>query len=78
MMRNHYRDDLFKDILETLREMPELLAQAFILSHYRGLSKKAIARELGVKEETVPTLLDQANRYFYTSVRGMVRLAKTS
>ena len=59
------RDELFHRILKVLDEMPDLLRQTFILSHYNGLSLDQIARKIGVAQQDAPPLLRRANTLFY-------------
>jgi DNA-directed RNA polymerase specialized sigma24 family protein len=66
--RDRDRDRLFERIVRVLGEMPDQLAQAFILSHYRGLSIEQISREVGVRVGETPQLLEQANSLFYQKI----------
>jgi len=65
------REKLFDRIIEALNEMPNLPRQAFILSHYQGLSSNEIAAKVGVKERDIGFLLRSANSLLYQKLRPL-------
>ena len=66
------RDELFHQILKVLNEMPDLLRQTFILSHYKGLSLDQIARKIGVEQQDAALLLKRANTFFYKKLEPLI------
>ncbi len=66
------RDELFHQILKVLNEMPDLLRQTFILSHYKGLSLDQIARKIGVEQQDAALLLKRANTFFYKKLEPSI------
>ncbi len=62
------REELFKQIVGALNEMPDLLRRTFVLRHYKGLSEKEIAVKVGVKAEEVSPLLRRADEFLYEKV----------
>ena len=63
------KEELFDVILESLEEMPDLLRQVFVLSHYRAHSPAEIASKVGVREEDIFFLLKCANKLFYQKLK---------
>ena len=57
------REKLFKQIVEALNEMPDLLRRTFVLRHYEGFSEREIAAKVGVKAEEVSPLLKRADEF---------------
>ncbi len=68
------REELFDRIIQALAEMPDLLRQTFILSHYQGLSPDEIATKVAVKKQDVPFLLRRADRLLYQKLRPFIPL----
>ncbi|MDA2930337.1 sigma-70 region 4 domain-containing protein [Acidobacteria bacterium AH-259-O06] len=66
------REKLFDRIIEALNEMPNLPRQAFILSHYQGLSSEEIAIRIGVKQQDIRFLLRRANTFLYERLSPLV------
>ena len=66
------REVLFESIVEAIGEMPDLLRQAFILSHYKGLSEKEIAVHVGVDEQKVRFLLGGADSFLSEKLRPLI------
>ncbi len=63
------RDQLFQQIIEALNQMPDLMRQVFILSHYQEVSPDDIASKIGVKEEEIPFLLKCAEDLLYQKLQ---------
>ena len=63
------REELFDQIIQALAEMPDLLRQTFVLSHYQGLSPDEIAAKVDVKKQDVPFLLRRADSLLYQKLR---------
>ncbi|MDA2931047.1 hypothetical protein MYX84_14060 [Acidobacteria bacterium AH-259-O06] len=59
------REELFERIMQSLDQMPDLLREVFILSHYRGSPPSEIASTIGASEEETAELLRQANQCFF-------------
>ena len=68
------REELFDRIIQALAEMPDLLRQTFILSHYQGLSPDEIATKVDVKKQDVPFFLRRADRLLYQKLRPFIPL----
>ena len=67
--RERLREQLFDSIIEALEEMPALLRQVFVLSHYRDLSADEISIDIRLENQDIPSLLRLANRAFYQNLR---------
>ena len=63
------RDQLFQQIIEALNQMPDLMRQVFILSHYQEVSPDDIASKIGVKKEEIPFLLKCAEDLLYQKLQ---------
>ena len=66
------REKLFDRIIEALNEIPNLLRQVFIFSHYQGLSPDEIATKVGMKQHDISFLLRRANSLFYEKLRPFI------
>ena len=66
------RDELFHRILKVLNEMPDSMRQAFMLSHYNGLSLDQIARKIGVEQQDASSLLKRANTLFHEKLEPLI------
>ncbi|MDA2924714.1 hypothetical protein MYX65_08685 [Acidobacteria bacterium AH-259-L09] len=75
-LKKSKREQLFDIILDSLNEMPDLLRQVFVLSHYHGNSSAEIATKFGVREEDVPFLLKRANRLLHQKLNRFRSPAK--
>ncbi len=62
------REALFEEIVGSLRVLPEALRDVFVRSHYRGKSTAQIAREIGINESGVRSMLRDANEIFYRRI----------
>jgi RNA polymerase sigma factor (sigma-70 family) len=62
------RDIIYEEIVDSLEKLPEALRAVFVSSHYQGKSNRQIATELGVPDEVVERLLEDANHIFYRSL----------
>ncbi len=56
------RQELYREIVQKLREMPESLQQAFVLRHYQGASLHDIAAQLHVNEIDAGLMLKRAEK----------------
>jgi hypothetical protein len=63
------REDIFNEILDTLREWPNLNQQIFAQAHYRGRSVEAISRSFNLDAAEVRRILQQCDRKLYASLR---------
>ncbi len=70
------REELFDRIIQALAEMPDLLHQTFILSHYQGLSAVEIGARVGVNKQDVPLILRRAEGLLYQKLRPFIPLHK--
>lgn len=62
------RNLLSKRIVEAVNRMPAQVRRVFILSHYRGFSRKEIAGCLGIMESDVQSLLRSGNTLLYQAL----------
>ncbi len=62
------REALFEEIVGSLKGLPKMLREVFVRSHYQGKSTSQIARELGVAESNVRSMLQDANLIFYRQI----------
>lgn len=68
------RENLFRGIIESLNTLPDPLRQVFVRSHYQGRSNAQIAGELGLPEDKVFALLEDANRSFHNQLHDLRRI----
>ena len=62
------RNKLSKRIVEAVNQMPTKVRRVFILSHYRGVSLRAIAETFGIQEREAESLLRRGNTLFYRTL----------
>ncbi len=62
------RDELFLDIVESLKVLPEVLRKVYIRSHYENKTIAEIAEELEIPPQSVSDLLANANEIFYRNL----------
>ena len=63
------REVLFRVILDTQREWPNLDRQIFAQAHYHGQSIETISRTLNLNMEEVRRILLHCNRELYAALR---------
>ena len=68
------RENLFREIIESLKILPDPLRQVFVRSHYQGRSNAQIAMELGLPEDTVFSMLEDANLSFHHHLHDLRRI----
>jgi hypothetical protein len=66
------REDLFREISDTICQWPELERKVFSLAHYRGQSLADIARSLKLNAEKVGVILKQCDRGLHDSLRNFL------
>ena len=62
------REDLFQEILETMREWPERDQRIFSQAHYHGQSVEKISASLNLNVGEVRTVLQNCTRKLYTKL----------
>ena len=62
------RDVIFQDIVQSLKLLPDMLRRVFVRSHYQGKRVEQIARELGISQDAVRSMLRDANEIFYRNL----------
>ncbi|MFQ5739774.1 MAG: RNA polymerase sigma factor [Acidobacteriota bacterium] len=72
-MRSHesqpvIREELFEEIVESLKLLPAMLRRVFVQSHYQGKSVSEIAQDTGLAEAPVRSMLRDANHIFYENL----------
>jgi DNA-directed RNA polymerase specialized sigma24 family protein len=65
---NKYKD-LLNEIAATLHHWPELDRRVFIMTHYRGESREAIAGALNLEEKEIDIILRHCDRQLHTALR---------
>ena len=68
--KNKKYKDILNEITFTLRHWPELERRVFIMTHYRGKSREAIARALRLDEKEVDIILRHCDQQLHTALRG--------
>jgi DNA-directed RNA polymerase specialized sigma24 family protein len=63
------REDLFQEILDSVREWPKRDQWIFAQSHYHGRSLKMISISLHLDAEEVRVVLQHCNRELYAKLR---------
>lgn len=62
------RQVLHEEIVTRLQTLPVVLREVFIRSHYHGQSTTEISAELGIPENSINGILQDANEIFYRSL----------
>ncbi len=63
------REDLFREIFDTIRQWPELERNVFSLAHYRAQSPDSISRSLLLDVEEVNSILRRCDRRLHESLK---------
>jgi DNA-directed RNA polymerase specialized sigma24 family protein len=63
------REDLYREILDTLKEWPRLDRQIFAQAHYHGQSIEAISRSLNLDLAEARLILQLRDRELYAALR---------
>ena len=63
------REDLIREIFNTLSQWPELERRVFTQAHYDGQSPEAISLSLRLDIEEVSAILKQCDQRLHTSLR---------
>ena len=62
------REALFEGIVGSLKGLPRMMREVFVRSHYQSRSTSEIARDLGVSENHVRSMLRDANLIVYRQI----------
>ena len=61
--------NLLNAIASTLHHWPELDRRVFIMTHYRGKSREAVAGSLNLEEKEIDIILKHCDRQLHTALR---------
>jgi DNA-directed RNA polymerase specialized sigma24 family protein len=65
------REDLFKEVCNTLHQLPELERRIFSQAHYSGQSLEAISRSFQLEVAEVSAILKECDQRLNTSIRSL-------
>ena len=62
--------NLLNAIASTLHHWPERDRRVFVMTHYRGKSREAVAGALHLEEKEIDIILKHCDRQLHTALRG--------
>ena len=63
------REVLAEEIVEALGRLPGDLREVFLLAHYGSIPLKEVARNKGLKESDLDSMISRANRAFFGTLK---------
>lgn len=63
------REVLAEEIVEALGRLPGDLREIFLLAHYGSIPLKEVARNKGLKESDLDSMISRANRAFFGTLK---------